>query len=104
MKYNKLVRDKIPEQISASGKIAKFRILNDDEYIKFLDKKLEEEVYEYMESNSIEELADILEVVFAIAKARNISDEDLFEYRETKAKKRGTYANKILLEKVEDSK
>jgi predicted house-cleaning noncanonical NTP pyrophosphatase (MazG superfamily) len=104
MKYNKLVRDKIPEQISASGKIAKFRILNDEEYIKYLDKKLEEEVYEYMESKSIEELADILEVVFAITKARNISDEDLFEYRETKAKKRGTYSNKILLEKVEDSK
>lgn len=104
MKYNKLVRDKIPEQISASGKLAKFRILDDDEYLKYLDKKLEEEVYEYMDSKDIEELSDILEVIFAIAKARNISDEDLFEYRETKARKRGRYSNKILLERVEDKK
>ena len=57
--FNKLVRDKIPEIIASKGEYAKTRILDNDEYKKELDKKLLEEVNEYMTDDNVEELADI---------------------------------------------
>lgn len=57
--YNKLVRDKIPEIIETSGKKCETQVLNDDDYLEMLDKKLSEEIKEYQESHEAEELADI---------------------------------------------
>ena len=72
--YNKLVRDKIPENInSKAGKRCNYRVLNDDEYIKELDKKLLEETHEFLEEHSVDELGDLMEVVLAIMKHKNIS-------------------------------
>ena len=69
--YNKLVRDKIPEIISAdNGSICKTRIMDDKEYLKALDAKLQEELCEYLESGSIEELADLEEVIRAVLKTK----------------------------------
>lgn len=59
----KLVRDRIPEIIKNDGKMPIMEILSDEEYLKELDKKLSEEVAEYQADKSIEEMADILEVV-----------------------------------------
>ena len=67
--YNKLVRDKIPEIIEASGKTCETEILSDKEYLQMLDKKLGEELAEYYKEQNIEELADLLEVLYATAKA-----------------------------------
>ena len=76
--YNKLVRDKIPKNIiSMKGKKCNYKILNNDEYLKELDKKLFEEAHEFIEEHSIEELADLMEVLFAIMKERNISIKDV---------------------------
>lgn len=65
--YNKLVRDKIPENInSIKGKKCNYKILNDKEYLQELDKKIFEEAHEFIEEHSTQELADLMEVIFAI--------------------------------------
>ena len=72
--YNKLVRDKIPEEINKKGdRKANYRILDDNEYLKELDKKLFEEAHEFVEEHSVEELADLMEVISAIMISKNIS-------------------------------
>lgn len=95
--YNKLVRDKIPEIIKSKGEYCKTKILNDDKYIKALDAKLFEECAEYQNSKNVEELADILEVVYAIAEYKNISRETLEKTHIEKAQKHGKFKQKIML-------
>lgn len=99
--HNKLVRDRIPEIIEKSGKTAYYRILNNEEYIEELDRKLNEECAEYKEDKSIEELADMLEVIYAIAQARGYSIEELEQVCAEKAEKRGSFKDRIYLKKVE---
>ena len=98
--YNKLVRDKIPEIIEKDGKTCTCSILSDEEYLKKLDEKLGEELAEYQESKSMEELADLMEVMRAVAAARGSSMEEVEKIRQEKARKRGGFEKKILLEKV----
>jgi predicted house-cleaning noncanonical NTP pyrophosphatase (MazG superfamily) len=99
--YNKLVRDKIPEIIAQSGKTCKTRSLSPDEYQQRLGEKLEEEVAEYLTSQNLEELADILEVVYALAALAGVSREKLEQVRNQKAKERGGFRQWIFLESVE---
>ena len=101
-KYNKLVRDRIPEIIENSGKTAHTHLLSDEEYIAELDRKLGEEYAEYQADKNIEELADMLEVIYAIAKARGTSVEELERVRKEKAEKNGAFEKKIFLEEVDD--
>jgi predicted house-cleaning noncanonical NTP pyrophosphatase (MazG superfamily) len=98
--YNKLVRDRIPEIIEASGNTCKTEILPDDEYINMIDRKLDEELAEYHKDESIEELADLLEVVRAAAVARGCSVDELERIRAEKAEKRGGFQKKIKLVEV----
>ncbi len=98
--YNKLVRDRVPEIIKESKQIPEYVILSDEEYMAELNKKLKEETAEYLTSNGIEDLADILEVVFAICDARGISEDKIQEVRKEKAIRRGGFQNKILLKTV----
>ena len=100
MKYNKLVRDRIPEIIEVSGKICATEILSDEAYLRLVDAKLDEEVAEYHSDQNIEELADLLEVIYAAAMARGYTLEQLESVRAAKAEKRGAFANKILLKEV----
>lgn len=101
--YNKLVRDKIPEIIEASGKTCETEILSDEEYLQMLDKKLDEELAEYHQEQNIEELADLLEVLFATVKAKGYSIEDLEQVRIEKQKARGGLEKKILLKSVQNN-
>ncbi len=98
--YNKLVRDKIPETITKDNKKAVTKILNDEDYLIELNRKIQEEVKEYLESNSIEELADIVEVIYGILEVKNISIEEFENVRKSKIQKRGAFKEKIFLEKV----
>lgn len=100
--HNKLVRDKILEIIKQADKTPVSHILSDDEYLSELDKKLNEECAEYQADKSIEELADMLEVMYAIAEARGWSVSELEAVRREKAEKRGSFKEKIYLEYVED--
>lgn len=102
MVHNKLVRDKIPQIISQSGKTAHTHILSDEEYLIELDRKLNEECAEYQADKSLEELADMLEVMYAIVVARGYSMEELERIRSEKAQKRGAFNEKIYLESVDD--
>jgi predicted house-cleaning noncanonical NTP pyrophosphatase (MazG superfamily) len=100
IKYLKLVRDHIPEIIAKSGKRPVYSILSDEAYLAKLDEKLNEELSEYQESKSMEELADLLEVIRAVAAARGSSIEEVEAIRRDKAAKRGGFEKKILLTEV----
>lgn len=91
----KLVRDRIPNIIREAGKKPIIRILSQEEYLEELDKKLNEEVLEYQEDKSIEEMADILEVLYAICEARGYSIEELLHVNEAKREKRGGFKERV---------
>lgn len=99
--YNKLVRDKIPEIINADGRKFKSRILSEDEYKRELNKKLQEEIKEFLEDNNVEELADIVEVIYGLLDSMNISAEEFEKIRKSKVDKRGAFKNRIFLEETE---
>ena len=99
--YNKLVRDNIPEIMISNGAKPVTRILNDEEYLNELNKKLEEEVAEYLQDNRVEEIADIVEVLYAILKSKNINLKDFDDIRTAKKIKKGSFDKKIFLEKEE---
>ena len=101
MVYNQLVRDKIPQIIAASGKNCVTEVLQEDAYLQKLDEKLGEELAEYQESKSLEELADLLEVMAAVVKARGYSWEELERIRARKREKRGGFEDRILLKESE---
>ena len=86
--YNKLVRDKIPHQINnEQGRKANYKILSDEQYIQELDKKLFEEAHEFIEEYSVEELGDLMEVIFTIMEIKNISIQQVEETRKIKENK-----------------
>lgn len=99
--YNKLVRDKITEIIEADGRVAKYKILDDNEYRQELNKKLQEEVKEYLEDNNVEELADIVEVIYGILNSMDVSIKEFEKIRINKQEKRGAFEKKIYLEEAE---
>ena len=99
-RYNKLVRDRIPEIIETSGNTCVTEILSDEDYLKMLDAKLDEELAEYHADQNIEELADLMEVIRACAVARGYSVEELEQVRAVKAAKRGGFEKRILLKEV----
>ena len=100
--YHKLVRDKIPDIIRQAGKTCTCSVLSDEDYKKLLDEKLNEELAEYQESKSMEELADLLEVMRAVAVARGSSPEEVEHIRKEKAEKRGGFEKRILLAEVQE--
>jgi len=105
VKYNKLVRDKIPDLIVGRGGKPVTRILDADAYRWELRRKLQEEVAEFGASGEVEELADVLEVVYALAAAEGVSQFQLEEKRKRKRGERGGFDRRILLiETVSDSR
>lgn len=100
IKYNKLIRDKIPEIIEKSGKKAIIEVLDDQDYKKYLDIKLGEELQEYFAADSVDELADLMEVVYAILKYKGVNINDFESIRNRKAEERGTFDKRLLLKEV----
>lgn len=99
-KYDKLIRDRIPNIIKNSGKNLDIEYLEKDEHIKYLNKKLYEELEEYMESGETEELADLVEVIYSILDLKNISIDQFEKIREKKANKKGSFKKGIKLIRV----
>ena len=95
MIYNKLIRDKIPEMIEQNGGNAVIRQLSQEEFVRFLEMKLDEEVGEYHRDKTVEELADILEVVYALAEAHGCSREQLLDIYTKKNAARGGFEKRI---------
>lgn len=102
MVYNKLVRDQIPEIIRCQGARPVIRVLDDGEYTRCLEEKLDEEVAEYHRDRNLEELADILEVVFALAEDLGASRELLMKVYQAKHDERGGFADRLFLIAKED--
>ena len=95
--FNKLVRDRIPEIIEKNGQIAYTRILTDVKYKNALEEKLKEEVNEYISDNSIEELADILEVLDAIVQSSKYSWKEVMDAKASKREQKGGFGKRVFL-------
>ena len=100
MKYNKLVRDKIPEIIKNKGAVPITHIASDDEYWQKLKEKLQEEINEFMKDENAEELADILEVIYTIRDYKKIDKNELELLRKKKAEERGGFKDKIIIDET----
>lgn len=96
----KLVRDYIPDQIVKNNLSVMYSFADERDYKLYLERKLVEEVTEYLESNSPEELADILEVIFSLAKEQDLNERALMKIRKAKAKRAGAFENKIILKEI----
>lgn len=101
--YNKLVRDRIPDIIRADGKCCVTRVSAPDEFLRMADAKLKEELNEYLASGDIEELADLLEVIHAVAGARGLSFEEVENLRLRKAEERGGFEKQLILVNVSEA-
>jgi len=105
--YNKLVRDLIPQVIKSSGKECRTRILGEEEYRRELIIKLREESEEYFAAesskDSLEELADMLEVIRALATVHGATWEQLDALREKKAEARGGFQDRVYLFDVDEA-
>ncbi len=98
MKYNKLVRDKIPENIKKKGERVISHTATEKEYWQKLKEKLSEEAEEFKKNESIEEFADLLEVIDAIAEYKKFSKKDIESIRKAKANEKGLFKNRIILD------
>ncbi|MGE7936519.1 nucleoside triphosphate pyrophosphohydrolase [Bacillus paramycoides] len=105
--YNKLIRDKIPQIIKDNGKTPTTRILNENEYIKEICKKTEEELTEYLEADTkehkLEELSDLLELINALAEHEGTTLEKINTIRKKKATERGGFQSRTFLIEVTDN-
>lgn len=95
--YNKAVRDKIPEIIQKSGSECNIKVLSDPEFLPLLEKKLHEELEEYESSKSVEELTDLIEIIYRIAELRGTPNEALDKMRFAKREKRGGFDKNLYL-------
>jgi uncharacterized protein len=100
--YNKLVRDKIPEIIKQKDKNPVTHIATEEEYKQKLHEKLKEEVGEFIKEPSEEELADISEVLDSIIVNNNFNKKNIDKIKEQKAKERGSFKDRIILDEVKD--
>lgn len=98
MNNEKLVRDKVVGIIEKNGGVAAFRIVkSDEEYKEKLKQKFQEEVIEFLESEKLEELADILEVIDAVLVAYGFTAEELKQLKEKKKQERGGFTKRVVL-------
>lgn len=100
--YNKAIRDRIPEIIEKSGSESTVKILSDEDFLKELEKKLEEEIKEYKESKKIEEICDLIEIAYRIAELYGVSNDSLNKKREEKNIERGKFEENVFLVQVND--
>ncbi|MGL5821051.1 MAG: phosphoribosyl-ATP pyrophosphohydrolase [Sarcina sp.] len=99
-KYDKLVRDLIPQIIEADGKVCEYEIVGKEKHYRLLEDKLREETNEFLEDKNLEELADVMEVLFALAENLGYTEEDLIQKREEKKLERGGFKEGIVLKGV----
>lgn len=98
--YDKLVRDRIPEIIENSGNQCEVEVVSDEIALEYLYKKLNEEVSELIEDKNLEEIADVVEVLFAIGKKYGYSEKDILNRRYEKKANSGSFENNIVLKKT----
>ena len=100
--YNKAIRDKVPEIIEASGASCIVHVLDDEKFVDKLVIKLDEEIEEYKESKSIEELCDLIEISYRIAEINGVSNKELEEIIKKKNRERGKFKKNLYLIQVNE--
>lgn len=100
--YNKLIRDKIPEIIKDSGKTPIVERVTNEKLLELLNYKLIEELEEYNSSGEVEELADLVELIYGILKYKGVSIDEFESIRKEKKHKRGAFDKGLVLKKVID--
>lgn len=98
--YDKLVRDRIPEIIESSGNKCEIEVVSDDVALEYLYKKLNEEVSELLEDKNLDEIADVMEVLFAIGSKYGYSEENVLGRRNEKKDVRGGFEDNLILKKT----
>ena len=98
--YDKLVRDRIPEIIENSGNHCEVEIVSDEVALGYLYKKLNEEVGELLEDKNLEEIADVMEVLFAIGKKYGYSEDEVLGRRNEKRDSRGGFEDNLVLKRT----
>lgn len=98
--YDKLVRDRIPEIIESSGNKYEIEVVSDEIALEYLYKKLNEEVSELLEDKNLDEIADIMEVLFTIGSKYGYSEEDVLNRRNEKRDSRGGFEDNLILKKT----
>lgn len=98
--YDKLVRDRIPEIIESSGNKCEIEVVSDDVALEYLYKKLNEEVSELLEDKNLDEIADVMEVLFAIGSKYGYSEDDILNRRNEKKDTRGGFEGNLILKKT----
>jgi predicted house-cleaning noncanonical NTP pyrophosphatase (MazG superfamily) len=101
-KYNKLVRDNIPDMIDLDGKLCETHVVKGTELYDMLKMKLDEEIAEFKKENSLEELADIMEVTYALAKVLGYTEDNLVTARKAKRREKGGFDAGIVLDSVDE--
>lgn len=99
-KYNKLVRDKIPEVIRAKGETPIFHVADEAEYWAKLKAKLAEETGEFVCDENINEIADVLEVLDAIIAYKKFDRAEIEEVKRKKFEERGGFTERIILDEA----
>ena len=102
-KYDKLVRDRIPEKLAAKGLGFSVHAADDEEYVQKLRAKLLEEVQEFLRDESPEEMADVLEVLEAFARLKGWRWSEVQAKQKQKAEQRGRFEKRIILEEIGES-
>ncbi|MBX4200644.1 nucleoside triphosphate pyrophosphohydrolase [Candidatus Parcubacteria bacterium] len=97
-KYNKLVRDNIPDYIKGKGEAVIFHIATEQEYWQKLKEKIGEEAVEFSKNESIDELADILEIIDAIIDYKQFDRQEIEKVKVQKAEKKGKFSKRIILD------
>jgi predicted house-cleaning noncanonical NTP pyrophosphatase (MazG superfamily) len=97
---SKLVRDRIPEIIRKDGRKPVTHLAKEGEYLAKLREKLDEEVAEFSRGRKVEELADILEVVYTIGETKGVTKDELERMRKKKASRRGRFTQRIILDEI----
>jgi len=100
--YNKAIRDRIPDIIESSGASYIVDVLNDEKFIDKLVLKLDEEIKEFKESKSVEELCDLIEIAYRIAELNGVSNEELEEMINKKNIERGKFEKNLFLIQVNE--
>ena len=98
--YDKLIRDRIPEIIEASGSKYEVEVVSDKVALEYLYKKLSEEVEELLIDKNLDEIADVMEVIFAIGKKFGYSENDVLGRRNEKRDSRGGFDDNLILKKT----
>ena len=100
--YDKAVRDGIPDIVRAEGKRCIVAQVSDDEFLGYMEEKLFEELHEYIESKSPEELADLLEVIYRVAELKGMDIDELETLRKKKRRERGGFTKNFILVTAEE--